>query len=296
MLTFRSLALLAAATVVAGQTLDPALGDCALTCYNNVKAQSGTWATPCPADNMKCICQAGEFKNGVHDCAAQCPGGVDFAGTVLGDLNKICSAAITPEAPPQETAVATPPEATPTTTLQEEVNISATAVPTSQAPVSQPAEPTATVTSETSAPAATGTAPTTTSSEDAVAAKPTEPSTTSTTPISDAESTPSSTPETAQSSEPAGLTTGAKAGIAIGAVAGVAALAGLGFWFFIHQRRNKRANGFSSKHMIKISDPAPGGGRTFAGDHHYETGLSELEMKSRRYEDMIPRQQPRHMV
>jgi len=49
--------------------------------------------------------------------------------------------------------------------------------------------------------------------------------------------------------------------------------------------------------MIKISDSSPGGGRGFGGnDQHYETGLSELEMKSRRYEDMIPRQQPRHMV
>jgi hypothetical protein len=43
----------------------------------------------------------------------------------------------------------------------------------------------------------------------------------------------------------------------------------------------------------------PGSGRAYANDHHhqqYETGLSELEMKSRRYEEMVPRQKPRHMV
>lgn len=296
MLTFRSLALLAAATVVAGQTLDPSLGDCALTCYNNVKAQSGSWPTPCPADEMTCICKAAQFKDGVHDCAAQCPGGVDFAGTVLADLNKICDGVLAPAPGAEVTPTPSIPAPAPGATSSSGEPLVPAPTPstsTSQALTSQPPGPS--TTSETSAtPTATGAAPISTSSEEAAAAEPTESTTTTST--SDAESTSTSSPEAAPSNEPAGLTTAAKAGIGIGATAAVAALAGLAFWLVILQRRNKRANGFSSKHMIKISDPAPGGGRSFAGDHHYETGLSELEMKSRRYEDMIPRQQPRHMV
>jgi len=87
--------------------------------------------------------------------------------------------------------------------------------------------------------------------------------------------------------------------VGIGAVVLIAG----GIWACLRHRQNKRDhNGFIKQHF-QISDPLPGSGRSYASDQHdYETGLSELEMKSRRYEDMIPRaaqqpaQQPLQMV
>lgn len=59
-------------------------------------------------------------------------------------------------------------------------------------------------------------------------------------------------------------------------------------------RKHKAKNGDRDhSHSYKISDPMPGSGRVFAEDHD---NLSELEMKSRRYEDMVPRNVPRNMV
>ena len=102
-----------------------------------------------------------------------------------------------------------------------------------------------------------------------------------------------------------GLSTGAKAGI--GAAIGVASLVLLvtaALWIF-----RKRS---TPKDHIKISDPVAGG-RHYASDPYNHNNFSkatshggvsgitimsenELEMKSRRYEDMVPRQQPRNMV
>ncbi|KAM7223057.1 hypothetical protein V8F06_001613 [Rhypophila decipiens] len=288
MVTLRTLALLAAATLVASQTIE-SLDPCGQTCYNDVKAKAGTFG--CAADDMSCLCAVADFKNGVHDCAkGACPA-AGYGDTVLAAVNALCATAA-PAAPTPEptTAAPAPPEATSTPTPEAPIT---SAVPTSsisEAAATASTTPTASSTTTSTTPVVAGGAPTSTSTEEA-AAKTAEPTTTSTT-----SSETTSTPESSQSKEPAGLPVAAKAGIGIGAGAAAVAILGLVAWILARQRRSKRANGFSSKHMIKISDPAPGGGRAFAGDNHYETGLSELEMKSRRYEDMVPRQQPRHMV
>jgi len=64
----------------------------------------------------------------------------------------------------------------------------------------------------------------------------------------------------------------------------------------LRRRQNKR-NTAATKNW-KISEPMPVSGRAYGHDYSnsYETGLSDLEMKSRRYEDMLPRQVPRQMV
>ena len=104
--------------------------------------------------------------------------------------------------------------------------------------------------------------------------------------------------------EGGGLSTGAKAGI--GAGIGVGSLVMLiTLALVIFRKRN------SPKNHIKISDPVAGG-RHYASDPYNHNNFSrttsqsgggitimsenELEMKSRRYEDMLPRQQPRNMV
>ncbi|KAM7184970.1 hypothetical protein V8F33_012673 [Rhypophila sp. PSN 637] len=290
MVTLRTLALLAAATLVASQTIE-SLDPCGQTCYSDVKAKAGTFG--CAADDMSCLCAVADFKNGVHDCAkGACPAG--YGDTVLAAVNALCATAA-PAAPTPEptTAAPAPPEATSTPTPEAPITSTVPTSSISEAAATSSTTPTASSTTTSTTPVVAGGAPTSTSTEEA-AAKTTEPTTTSTTSTSESETT--STPGSSQTNEPAGLPVAAKAGIGIGAGAAAVAIFGLVAWVLARQRRSKRANGFSSKHMIKISDPAPGGGRAFAGDNHYETGLSELEMKSRRYEDMVPRQQPRHMV
>lgn len=70
-------------------------------------------------------------------------------------------------------------------------------------------------------------------------------------------------------------------------------------------RFRNRSSGGSSRHAmpgkthLQISDPLQGSGRTFATDHQwadYEVQQNELESRSRRYEDMLPRQSPKNMV
>lgn len=98
------------------------------------------------------------------------------------------------------------------------------------------------------------------------------------------------------------MATATKIGLGVGLTAVGAALVGGVAWFLLRRRAgNSRQNGGpgQGKHW-KISDPMPAhSGRAYASQDYnpsYETGLSELEMKSRRYEDMVPRAKPRHMV
>ena len=95
------------------------------------------------------------------------------------------------------------------------------------------------------------------------------------------------------------MTTAAKIGVGVGVTAAIAALIGAGVFFLLRRRQNSRNIG-GAKHW-KISEPMPSPSQRHYDNnddfgHSYETGLSDLEMKSRRYEDMVPRQKPRQMV
>lgn len=93
------------------------------------------------------------------------------------------------------------------------------------------------------------------------------------------------------------LSTATKIGIGVGCVAAAAALIGVAICALLRRRQNKRDIGAATKSW-KISEPMPVSGPAYGHDYSnsYETGLSDLEMKSRRYEDMLPRQVPRQMV
>jgi hypothetical protein len=93
----------------------------------------------------------------------------------------------------------------------------------------------------------------------------------------------------------AGLSTTAKIGIGAGVGGGALLLIIIAAIVLCRRKRSKPLG-------RQISNPLPGSGRykhltppprTYAFN---EKNTSELEMTSRRYEDMLPRQQPRQMV
>ncbi|GKT51375.1 GPI-anchored CFEM domain protein ARB_01545 [Colletotrichum spaethianum] len=90
--------------------------------------------------------------------------------------------------------------------------------------------------------------------------------------------------------EAAGLSMPAKIGIGVGAGVGVLAIA-LALWLLIRRPKNQSRS-------LQISGPMPGSGRDYTGGilGMKEKNHSELEMRSRRYEDMVPRQSPRRLI
>ncbi|CAI4214982.1 unnamed protein product [Parascedosporium putredinis] len=99
-------------------------------------------------------------------------------------------------------------------------------------------------------------------------------------------------------SGPSGLSVAARAGIgaSIGVVGLSIILIGV---IFLFRRRAKKASASPSR-TYNISGPMPGSGRDYAdsrSDFSKENHTtSELEMTSRRYEDMLPRAQPSSMI
>jgi hypothetical protein len=47
---------------------------------------------------------------------------------------------------------------------------------------------------------------------------------------------------------------------------------------------------------FKISQPMPSDEHAYTHNNNSEYDIGDLEMKSRRYEDMLPREEPRQMV
>lgn len=86
----------------------------------------------------------------------------------------------------------------------------------------------------------------------------------------------------------------AKVGIGIGAGAGASALIALVVVMFVRRRHQSPVPSAASS--LKISDPMPGSGRSFANDHHNAQYEGEMEFKSSRYEDLLPRTTPHYMV
>jgi hypothetical protein len=64
--------------------------------------------------------------------------------------------------------------------------------------------------------------------------------------------------------------------------------------------RKRRANQPSQAQLdrFKISHPMPSDEHAYTHNNNsdYDIGSGDLEMKSRRYEDMLPREEPRQMV
>lgn len=274
-------------------------GTCGQTCITGVLSKAVSFG--CASDlDTACLCAKPDFHNGVKDCAktACSPELQTRVNEFIG--NKACVGI--PSPPPAVVAIETSPGTAPTATPAITIPSSIAAEPTTTpvAPVSSAA---------TSAPTASNPA----SSPPAVSSS----SSVSPTPVTTTESTSQSSPNAASTSaattssaapsptadaQPAtGLSMESKIGLGVGAAAAFMGLIGLIACLLVSRRR-KAANTkthTSVMQKLKISDPMPGSGRTYANDHHnrqYEAGENDLEMRSKRYEEYEPRVSPRNMV
>ncbi|RCI08785.1 hypothetical protein L249_4785 [Ophiocordyceps polyrhachis-furcata BCC 54312] len=110
-------------------------------------------------------------------------------------------------------------------------------------------------------------------------------------PVTD--SPPSSTSVDAEMSGSTGGSSQASViGIGVGVGAAVVALAGVVICLLLRSRKQK------PRQSMEISKPLPGSGRAYAGRERgsFEKHGNDIEMTSHRYEDMVPRQQPRTMA
>ncbi|KAK0615192.1 hypothetical protein B0T17DRAFT_510982 [Bombardia bombarda] len=283
MLAIWSLMLLGAATRAGAQTID-SLQPCGQTCYNNLLAN---------AARRRLLENENGFTNTPASAATSA-----VPTTPITDTSAASAAAATP---PLSTA------APPTTAAETSSVGSATSTPLP----SQTLDATSTTlaSSSPSIPSSSSTFFTSTKPQESASSSSglvvgqgsTATSSTASGPSSSASAAgAAAAPGSATSKEDQDpLSTGAKVGIVIGAVVGAAVLIAFGAWMVMSRRMKKqnqrKKTGYLDK-SLTISEPMPGSGRSFANDHQYEAGISELELKSRRYEDMVPRHMPRNMV
>ncbi|KAI6359781.1 hypothetical protein MCOR25_006953 [Pyricularia grisea] len=263
-----------AASLVLAQDINP-VPACGQGCFNSMKGKLG-----CAAADQKCLCDKADYRNGLRDCVTQsCGSEAAAAQSALNVyVDAVCAAASTSAA----AATSTPPAAsTPASTTPHSTSAPPTSTP---APTTTAAS---TTPSSTAAPAVTTTSSSSTSSSTITS------STTSTSATSSATAAPAASEKSAE-----GLSSTARIGIAAGGAVAALGLIGVLVCVFLHRRNQRRDN--DQTRRLKISEPMPGAGRTYAGDHFHDkyqsNSPSDVDFKSRRYEDMLPRQTPRNMV
>jgi hypothetical protein len=76
----------------------------------------------------------------------------------------------------------------------------------------------------------------------------------------------------------------------------VLALLAVAACIFLRKRRARQAP--TQMDRFQISQPMPSDEHAYTHNNNsdYDIGSGDLEMKSRRYEDMLPREEPRQMV
>ncbi|TLD14536.1 hypothetical protein PspLS_11147 [Pyricularia sp. CBS 133598] len=264
-----------AASLALAQDINP-VPACGQGCFNSMKGTLG-----CAPADQKCLCDKPDYRNGLKDCVTQSCGA--DANAVHSALNvyvdAVCVAAAGP--PPAAATSASPAPSTAASSAPH----STSAPPTSAAAPTTPAA--STTPSSTSASAA----PTTSSSSTSSSTQ--SSSTTSSSATSSATAAPAASEKSAE-----GLSNTAKIGIAVGGAVAALGLIGVLVCVFLHRRNQRQDN--DQLRRLKISEPMPGAGRTYAGDHFHDkyqsSSPSDIDFKSRRYEDMLPRQTPRNMV
>ena len=90
----------------------------------------------------------------------------------------------------------------------------------------------------------------------------------------------------------------AKAGVGIGVTLGILALLGIAGFFFWKKRQGQRDT-LPRGNMPGMSPAMSGGDRGYPSPDQGSIGEKngyDLEIMSHRYEDMLPREEPRHMV
>lgn len=273
------------------------------------------------SNDAACFCN-GSLLDGVTTCAtARCPtssqeqisgllsGVGGFCAAVQSATSAVATtsaeAATTSEVAPASTEAAEATSAPPTSAAVETsaAEETSSAVPEEEATTTVAVPLTTEATTEaTTAPAvASDTAAQSSATESASA---TEESASGTSAASTEASATSSADAASESEDdeekPAssGLSKSAQIGIGVGVTIAVLALLGIGLCFFLKNRRRQQGyQGHSQKSAV--SQPLPGGGRGYDSRDSgsiREKNTYDLELMSNRYEDMLPRQQPRTMV
>ncbi|RDA87484.1 hypothetical protein CP532_1649 [Ophiocordyceps camponoti-leonardi (nom. inval.)] len=238
---------------------------CIPACANQVRADFAKLGCQ-NADDAKCLCNKDNFSFGVRDCGAHCGSNDDNVRRFL--LGSFCAGVFSSQPTPAATSSAT------------------SATSSSQAVSTQPSS---TLTTSTTQSTSSTSAAVASSSSTSVSAT----SSATSSPVTDAP--PSSTSVDAEVS---GTTSGSSQtsatgiGIGVGVGAAVVAIAGIVICLLLRSRKQK------PRQSMEISKPLPGSGRAYAGREHgsFEKHGNDIEMTSHRYEDMVPRQQPRTMV
>ncbi|KAJ8129464.1 hypothetical protein O1611_g4166 [Lasiodiplodia mahajangana] len=308
---------------------------CAASCVNGVFANAASVGCA-NGDMVCVCNQPQSFQDGIRDCiTAACPGDVPDVQIPLADAygNDICAkvvannapaSTIATEAPPSEpTSTTAEPTSTPTTAASTTTSVSSVE-PTSQTTAPSPeVANTATSSPTTSSLVASSSAASPSAADNQPTTVPTLSSTTSASLSSTTSSMSQPTTTSSATTAASGTSTAVKAGI--GAGVGAAALAAVIIAVCACLRRRQRNKTANRVRKYKISEPMSSTGGQFADSiGRAESGLpkpiitrhpayvdraslptsptsvysnsSELEAHARRYEDMVPRTQPRTMI
>ncbi|GAP85747.2 putative cfem domain protein [Rosellinia necatrix] len=307
---------------------------CAVGCVSGVFSNAASIG--CSNGDTACVCNnTGPFHDGIRDCIvqacaadgpdAQIPLAVAYGNQVCADANAL---------PPPTSSAAPPPDPTPTEAASTTDAPSSTipvpsaeitsAVITSERTIASTVESAVVSSSVTDSGSTIAPAPSSTDSATvSESSMPTASASTSTSSSSTISSNSAPTATSSTSTATTGLSTAAKAGI--GAGVGAAALAAIIIAVCVCLRRRQQKKSTNRVRHYKISEPMTNSNYHFANDiSRAETALprpinttrparadstaiatsptsvysstSDLETHARRYEDMLPRTQPRTMI
>ncbi|EFY93003.1 hypothetical protein MAC_00786 [Metarhizium acridum CQMa 102] len=269
---------------------------CVETCTNEVRNKFADLKCP-DANAAPCFCTNPTFSAAILECSkAQCAATADNVFTYLS--SHFCVGQ--PLAKSDNTA-APSSEASKTPTPSAHATTSTSAVP---APETTSATSSSAISSSTTATPSATSSMSAQSTTTSATVETTGTSTKSSLPSSTSDSAASATSSSAatEGSASKGLSQAAIAGIGVGIGAAVIAIAGIVICMLLKARRRKPGR---HGHNKDISKPLPGPDRMYAQrdtnfrrdrDHSMEKFGNDLEMTSHRYEDMVPRTQPRTLV
>ncbi|KAF5682827.1 hypothetical protein FDENT_7480 [Fusarium denticulatum] len=291
------------------QTLGVYAQDCVNTCVESVKPTVGC----ADATQAGCICVSPSFIKGVAECARAPSCNAADADITSFLSNGFCVGQQLPALPE---AAATSTSGAATTSAAAVATSSEVAAATSETPAAAGTSDAASssavhpVTSE--APQATSTdvvdaistsetagavEPTATGSEASASSTNTASSSTASEAAGAAATADSSDDDSDKEESSTGMSGAAKAGVGIGVTIGILALLGIVGFFFWKKRQNQRD--LPRGNMASMSPPMATRDRSYPLPDQGSIGEKngyDLELMSHRYEDMLPREEPRHMV
>ncbi|KAF9775453.1 hypothetical protein IL306_006432 [Fusarium sp. DS 682] len=276
-------------------------------CVESVKPTVGC----ADATQAGCICVSPNFVKGVAECAR-----APSCNAADADITKFLSDGfcVGQQLPALPEAAATSGTATSAAAATTSEAAAATSETLAAAETSDAASTSAVpaVTSEAPEATSAGAADTTSTAETASAAEPTatESEASSSTTAADSSSATSEAAGAAATSDSpnddadkeeessGGMSGAAKAGVGIGVTIGILVLLGIAGFFFWKKRQNQH-NLPRGGNMASMSPPMATRDRSYPLPDQGSIGEKngyDLELMSHRYEDMLPREEPRHMV